>query len=482
MLTLGMTVIGIISFFRLPQELFPPINFPQITIVTEYANAAPEEIETLVTRPIEEGISSVSGLKRIESLSREGRSTIKVAFNWGLDIDFAALAVREKIDLIKERLPKECEDPVVLKYDPLSRPIMILSVTGDNLPPIQLKLLAEKVIKDNLEKIEGVASATVSGGATRQIFVDIDQGRLQANHLSLLEVIDSVEHSNVTYPAGSIKKGLYEYLIRTVGEFRNVKEIEYAVAGVDTVKKVNSEDTSFLEKGSRGPRSSVDSLREEVKRELLEKRLVLMRDIAQVVDGAAEKTSVSRHNGSENISIAIQKQASANTIQVVDRIHKALDFLKEDIASRGMHCEIIYDHSTFIRQSLSDLSGDAISGSFLAFIVLLLFLRSFSGSICITLMMPLTILGTFFCMSMGGITINTMSLGGLSLGAGMIIDTRGIRNGLKSFCQHTFDLILAHRCFEHIVIGISFQDFMRFHGHVQHDPLFIFVGALGNIP
>ena len=163
MVTLGVVVIGVISFLRLPQELFPPINFPQVTIVTEYPNAAPEEIETLITRPIEESVGSVAGLKRIESVSREGRSTIKVSFNWGQDVDFAALAVREKIDTIKERLPKESGDPVVLKYDPLSRPILILSVTGPNLEPIQLKQLTEKMIKDNLEKVEGVASAAISG-------------------------------------------------------------------------------------------------------------------------------------------------------------------------------------------------------------------------------------------------------------------------------------------------------------------------------
>lgn len=423
MLTLGLIVIGIVSFLRMPQELFPPINFPQVTIVTEYPNAAPEEIETLITRPIEESVGSVAGLKRVESVSREGRSTVKVAFNWGQDVDFAALAVREKIDTIKERLPKESGDPIVLKYDPLSRPILILSVTGTNLPPIQLKQLTEKMIKDNLEKVEGVASAMVSGGASRMIYVNIDQGRLQANHLSLLEVIESIEKTNVSYPAGSIKKGLYEYLIRTMGEFRSVKEIGYAVAGVDNVQKTKREDTSFLEKGNTGPRDTLDTLREEVQRQMLEKRLVLVRDIAEVVDGAAEKTSISRHNGQENISIQIQKQASGNTIQVVNNVRKTLELLNEDIVSRGIRYEIIYDHSVFIRKSLEDLTADAQSGAVLTFIVLLIFLKSFLPALAATLSIPITIIGTFFLMSLSGITLNTMSLGGLALGAGMIVDT-----------------------------------------------------------
>ncbi|HXV27863.1 MAG TPA: efflux RND transporter permease subunit [bacterium] len=422
MVTLGLVLLGVIAFIRLPQELFPPITFPQVTIVTDYANAAPEEIETLITKPIEEAIGSVAGLKRIESVSREGRSTIYVSFNWGQDIDFAALAVREKIDLIKERLPKESEDPVVLKFDPLSRPIMILSVTGRDIKPVHLKYLAEKVIKENLEKLEGVASIAVSGGLDREIIVEIDQARLEANHLSLLEVVESLEKSNISYPAGSIKKGLYEYLIRTMGEFRSVNEISFAVAGVDTVKKMKGEETSFLEKGARGPRETVDTLREEVARQLLEKRLVLIKDIAEVIDGTAERTSISRHNGMENISLSIQKQASTNTIQVVNRLKKELAVLKDDIASRGLQCDIIYDHSIFIRKSLEDLMGEAKSGAVLVFAVLFIFLRSVGPSLILILSIPITILGTFFFMGITGITLNTMSIGGLVLSIGMIAD------------------------------------------------------------
>ncbi|MFZ5802944.1 MAG: efflux RND transporter permease subunit [Candidatus Omnitrophota bacterium] len=422
--TVTLILLGLIAFTRLPQELFPPLVFPQITVVTEYVNAAPEEIETLITKPIEEAVSSVNGLKRLESISREGISTVVVSFNWGQDIDFAALAVREKIDLIKERLPKEAEDPVVLKYDPLTRPIMILSVTARDMEPVRLKLLTEKMLKDNLEKIEGVASATISGGLDREVLIEIDQGRLEASHLSLLDVIESVEEANVSYPAGSIKKGLYEYLIRTVGEFQSVEEIKYAVAGVDTVKDLRPRDTSFLEKDSgQGPRETLDALRREIGKEMLQKRLVLTRDIGDVIDGFAEKTSIARYNGVENISISIQKQASANSIQLVDRIKKELAVLKEDVETRGLRYEIVYDHSTFIRRSLSDLLSEAMSGGVLAFIILLLFLGSLGPSIVVTLSIPITVIGVFFLMSLFGITVNIMSLGGLALGIGMIVDT-----------------------------------------------------------
>jgi HAE1 family hydrophobic/amphiphilic exporter-1 len=429
MLTLGVLVIGVISFMELPQELFPPISFPQVTIVTDYANAAPEEIETLITKPLEEAVGSVAGLKRIESVSREGRSTVLVSFNWGADIDFAALAVREKIDLIKDRFPKEAEDPVVLKFDPLSRPILLISVTGTNLEPLHLKLLTEKMLKENLDKVEGVASVNLSGGVNREILVDIDLARLEANHLSLLEVIRSIEEANVSYPAGSIKKGLYEYLIRTMGEFRSVKEIEYAVAGVDTVgkegfKKSGSkkDKTSFVEKGEEGPRETVDTLRSEVRKQLMEKRLVLVRDIANVTDGLADRNSISRYNNQNNISLSIQKQANANTIKVVDRVRKALDALKEDIEARGVHFEIIYDHSTFIRASLENLLSESQDGAKLAFIELFVFLRSLSSSIVVIVTLPITILGCFFLMALFGNSLNMMSLGGLALAVGMITD------------------------------------------------------------
>lgn len=423
MVTMALILVGVIAFLRLPQELFPHINFPQVTVVTDYANAAPEEIETLITKPIEEAVGSVSGLKRIESISREGRSTVQVTFDWGQDIDVAALAVREKIDLIKERLPKESDDPVVLKFDPLAKPIMILSVTGSSMEPVRLKLLAERMLKHNLEKVEGVASVTVSGGANREIQVDIDQARLQASHLSLLEVIESIEKTNVSYPAGSIKKGLYEYLIRTVGEYRSVKEVEYTVAGVDTVKEFKKEDTRFVERSGEGPRETLDSMREEVKQEALQKRLVLVRDIAEVVDGTAERTSVSRYNAKENISISIQKQASANTIQLVDRLKRALDLMKADVESRGLQYDIIYDHSTFIRNSLKNLMNEAATGCFNAFLVLLFFLRTVAGALLVTVSIPITILGVFFFMSIFNISLNIMSLGGLALAVGMIVDT-----------------------------------------------------------
>ena len=422
MVFVGIFFLGAVSLVGFPQELFPRITFPQITVVTDYANAAPEEIETLITRPLEEAISSVAGLRRIESVSREGKSMITVAFNWNQDIDFAALAVREKIDLVKERLPKESEDPVVLKFDPLSRPVLILSVTG-KLQPAELKRIATHTLQDNLEKVEGVASVTVSGGLDREIVAELDQGRMQAAGVSVLEVIDAIDTANISYPAGSIKKGLYEYLIRTVGEFRSVDEIGFAIMRTDVRKEMEGpEPSGFVERGSRGPRQTLDTKREEMASNILEKRMVVLNDIAEIKDTFRERTSVSRYNGHENVSLSIQKQASANAVDSAEHIKRELALLNDEVLSQGAQVEIVYDHSDFIKKAVQSTRDAAVQGAILAIMVLLPFFRDWGSSLIVALSIPISVIGTFFLLKIQGITLNTMSLGGLALGSGMIVD------------------------------------------------------------
>ena len=422
MIVLGIVLLGFIAITRIRQQLFPTITFPQITVVTEYSNAAPEEIETLITKPIEEVLGSVSGLRKMISISREGKSLITISFSWGTDIDFAALAVREKIDLVKEKLPKEAGDPQVVKFDPLSRPIMILSVTG-SLKLMDLKLVAEKTLKDNLEKVEGVASAGLSGGLDREILVEVDQGRLLASKLSLLGIADQLEKTNLSYPAGSIKKGLYEYLIRTVGEYKKVDEIPFTVAGMEQKEPLRRKETSFLERSSSfAPRQTVEMQRDKSRRELLTKRLIYFNDIAQVRDTYKEITSISRYNGLPNVSISIQKQADANTIQVCERIRETLLILQEELESQKVRAEIIYDGSQFIKAAIQDVVDNAWQGGLLAFICLLIVLRNFLSAFVVVLVIPVTIMGVIFLMFVKGITFNMMSLAGITLGIGMVID------------------------------------------------------------
>jgi len=423
MILVGIILLGLIAIERIPQQLYPTVTFPQLTIVTPYANAAPEEIETLITKPIEEAVGSVTGLKAIQSVSREGMSVVTVSFTWGTDIDFAALALREKVDLVKDKLPREAEDPVVMKFDPFAKPVMLMSVTGPY-SPVDLKMIADKTLKANLEKVEGVASVQVSGGLDREILIEVDQGRLQASNLSMLVLIDALEQANLSYPAGSIKKGLYEYLIRTMGEFRSVRDIEYAVAGSERLQPMRRESQpKFVEREETGaPRETLSALRTERQKERSDRRLILVNEIADVKDSYREKTSISRYNGKDNISLIIHKQAGANNIQVVKNIDKALALLEEELAARGVKLETIFDSSVAIRKGIQDVRDAGLQGITLAFFCLLFFLRSWGSAVAVILVVPFAMMGVFFLMFLQGITLNVMSLGGLALGIGNMAD------------------------------------------------------------
>jgi len=405
MIFLAVTLFGFISWRRLPQELFPPIAYPQLTVVTLYGNAAPEEIETLITKPIEEAIGTVKNLKRIKSISREGVSMVTTEFDWGTNMGFAHLELREKIDPVKEILPLEAEDPTIMPVNPFSRPIMILSITGNETPQELLKITRR--IKDKIEKVTGVASATISGGKEREILVEVDQGRLQASKVSILSLVEALKNSNLNYPAGTTKGKLYEYLIRTMGEFKTVPEIKDTVVEIDTLNSPQRPQ----EFGQEEEESKLDK----------DKRLILLSNLATVKDTLKEDKSFSRYNGRDNISLAIQKQAEANTIQTVERIRTTLEDLKLSLP-RGINLDVIYDESIFIKKSIKGVTDAAIQGGVLAFLVLYLFLRSAWVSTIICTSIPISIMVTFSLMYFKGISINMMSLGGLALGVGMLVD------------------------------------------------------------
>lgn len=410
MIFVGIGLLGIISVTRLPQELFPPITYPQLTVATNYANAAPEEIETLITKIIEEAISTVKNLKQIRSVSKEGLSLVIADFNWGIDMNIAALNMREKIDLVKEMLPRDAEEPVVLKYNPYALPILIISVTGEH-PPEELLKISQKIIKDKLEKIEGVASANITGGREREIRVDVDMAQLKAANTDLLAVVESLKNANLNYPAGTTKEKFYEYLLRTMGEFEKVSEIPLTPI---TLYDVEEQERREREE-ARG------TYREQEKRIIHKKRLILLKDIAQIEDTFKEPTSHSRYNGRDNISIAIQKQADANTIRTVEKVKKELGRLTE-ILPGGVNMEIVYDESRYIKNSINGVTEAAWQGGLLALIVLFIFLWSLRNALIVAVSIPVSILATFSLMYFLGFSINMMSLGGLALGVGMLVD------------------------------------------------------------
>ncbi len=414
MIYLGVVLLGLIAWSRLPQELFPPITYPQLTVVTRYKDAAPEEIELLVTKPIEEVAGTVSGLRRISSISKEELSLVIAEFNWDTHMDFAALGVREKIDLIKERLPRGAEDPVVIKYNPFELPVMVLNLTGDA-PPNELLNIARKQIKNEVEKVEGVAAVNISGGLEREILVEVDQGRLQAAGLPISQVVDALSKTNLNYPAGTIKEAFYEYLIRTMGEFSLVKEIPDIAVGVDETRE------SPEKEAQRQQKESVGGPLEKEKGLAPRQRLLLLKDVAVVKDTFRDPESISRYNGKGNVSLSIQKQAGANTLQLAKKVKETISQIQMTLPP-GIRIAVAYDQSLAIHNAVNGVLSEAMQGGVLAFLMLYLILGSIWAAVNVSLAIPISVLATIAVMYFSGMTVNVISMGGLALGIGMLVD------------------------------------------------------------
>ncbi len=402
MIFAGIVLLGIISWNRLPQELFPSITYPQLTVVTDYPNAAPEEVETLITKPIEEAVGTVQNARRIVSTSREGTSLVIVEFNWDTDMNFAALGMREKIDLIKERLPREAEEPIVMKFNPFAKPVLTMNVSGPR-PLHELNEIAKRYLKDRIEKVEGVASCSISGGIEREIHVEVSSSALHNSGIDLLQVAESLRESNLNYPAGTTKEEFFEWLIRTIGEFETVSEIDSTVVAVD-----NDEENA----GAGRPK------RES---EIGTPRLISLSDIATVTDDFRERTSYSRFNGRENVAVAVHKQAEANAIRTVRRIRDELERVNEILPER-VYVDIDYDQSRFIQNAIYGVTGAALQGGMLAVVVLFLFFRNIRSAFIVAFSIPISILAAFCLMYFSGLSVNIISFGGLALGIGMLVD------------------------------------------------------------
>lgn len=410
MIYAAILLMGVIGWSRLPQELYPPITYPELTVVTRYKDAAPEEIELLVTKLVEEAVGTVSGVRRISSVSREEVSLVIAEFNWGTNMDFAGLGVREKLDLIKERLPRGSEDPVVIKYNPFNLPVLVLNLSGE-MSPQELLDLGRKRIKNEVEKVDGVAVVNLSGGLEREILVEVDQGRLQANGLPISQVVEGLSKANLNYPGGTIKEAFYEYLIRTMGEFRVVPEIPSIAVGVEETgdKEPQPQETDRPEPLAREKRLAPPV------------RMILLKDVAAVKDTVKERSSISRFNGRENVSLSVQKQAGANTLQVAKRVKAAVEKMQASLPP-GVEMTVAYDQSTQIEGAISGVSSAALQGGLLAFLVLLLFLGNVWDALNVSLAIPIAILGTTMLMFFTGTSLNVLSLGGLAFGIGLLVD------------------------------------------------------------
>lgn len=412
MVYLGITLLGVISLLKLPQALYPQITFPQLTVMTKYGNAAPEEVETLITKIIEEAVGTVGNLKRVTSKSKEGVSLVTAEFGWGTKMDFAALSMREKIDLVKSRLPRDAGEPIVLKFNPFELPVLILSLTGER-GDVEMLRFARRFVKEAIEKIEGVASCTISGGVDREIHVDLDQAKLKASGISIDEVQDALSADNLNYPAGTIKENFYEYLIRSIGEYTSVEEISNMVVVMDN--RDDSKQNNDL--GTQYMQDNVDANYAGG----LGRRLVLLSHIAEVSDVKKERKSYSRYNSFANISLSVQKQAMANVIEVSRKVQKELDVIRQTIPE-DVAIEMIYDQAVFVKQAVNGVATAIWQGGFIAFFILLYFLKNLRSALVVGVSIPISVLITFIFMFSFDVSLNMMSLSGLALGIGMMVD------------------------------------------------------------
>lgn len=373
---------GLVAADRLPINLLPDISYPTLTIQTEYPDAAPEEIEALITEPLEQSVSVIRGLRRVDSVSRTGWSEITLEFSWNVDMDYAALDVREKLDLID--MPEDAKAPVLLRYDPNLDPILRLGLHGP-LDQARLRHLADKVVKKDLESLDGVASVRLNGGLEEEVQVEVDGGRLAALGIPITQVTTFLDQQNINASGGRLRDREAEFLVRAVNEFDRLDDIR---------------ETVLLQE---------------------EGRVVRLGDVATVVRGYKERDVVTRVGGDEAVELAIYREGDSNTVDVADRIKARLASL-EDRLPEEVELTQLFDQSTFIRQSISEVRSNAIIGGLLAVFVLYVFLRNVRSTLIIGLSIPLSVLVTFVFMGQLGISLNIMSLGGLALAVGMLVD------------------------------------------------------------
>ena len=403
MVTIAVVLFGVVAVSRLPVELLPDLSYPTITVRTSFPDAAPREVEELVARPVEEMVGAVPGVMRVESTAREGESEVSLDFAWGTSMDVAMADVREKLDRV--RLPLDAERPIVLRYDPAQEPILRLALsrnasTSD--PPVDspgatrsapgvatktdLSLLrehADRLVKRELEKLPGVAAVQIHGGDEDEILVEVDAARIAALGVSSSEIVAAIGRDNVNRPGGAVTDGKSRYLIRTVHEARTPQQVGEVI--------VRSRSGAELH----------------------------LRDVARVRRAPSEREELALLGSSEAIELAVYREGDANTVAVANAVQGALAHLPLE---PDEHIAVLANQATFIESSIDEVTSNVLVGGALAILVLLFFLRELRSTLVIALAIPISLLATFVPLRMLDVSLNLMSLGGLALGVGMLVD------------------------------------------------------------
>ena len=385
MIFLIFIILGVISFALLPIDLFPDIDLPMVMVVAGYEGAGPSEIENMVAKPMENALAATKNLKNIYSYSLEEACVVIAEFEWGSDMDVAAADVREKVDMIRAILPEGVESPSVIKFDPSMMPIMFLGVSGESRTPAELRYYAEEIIQPRIERLDGVAAAFPIGGLEREIKVEIDRTRLEALELSVNQVIAAIGASNLDLPAGHLKFGQKDFLVRTTGQFTDPSQLENVVIS-------NHQGVP-----------------------------IRLKDVATIRDDFKERTSVVRVGGASAIAMLVQKESQANTVTVADMVKKTLASVGRELPE-DTKINLVWDSSEYIKKSVGNVERSALEGGLLAIIIILIFLRSFSSTLIISVAIPVSVVVTFALIYFGEMTLNITTLGGLALGIGRLVD------------------------------------------------------------
>ena len=377
-------LLGIVSIAGLPIDLLPELELPMVMVMTGFEGAGPSEVESMVTRPIEETVSTVDGLQDIQSSSSPGNSMVMASFSWGTDMDFAAMEVRESLDLVRDALPDEAEDPITLQMDPDMMPIMEIGLEGEQ-DLQELTLLAEDTVAPRLERIDGVANVDVLGSVHPRIVIEVSPDQLASYGVSLDDMAQVVGMENLDYPGGDLEDGKRTYQVRTVGEVDDPEELKHITVGA----------------GEGGA--------------------VTLGDVAEIKEMPEKQTQISRLDDNPNVTLSVSKQADANTVEVASQVREAIDDMEGELPG-GAGFAVAMDMSVFIEESIQNVAEMALIGGALAILIIFLFLRSFSPTFIIACAIPISLLATVSMLYFQGSTLNLITMGGVALGIGLMVD------------------------------------------------------------
>ena len=436
MATLTFVLFGLIALRDLKVNLLPDLSYPTLTVRTEYTGAAPAEIETLVTEPVEEAVGVVKNLRKLHSVSRTGQSDVILQFAWGTDMDQAGLEVRDKLELL--RLPLETKQPVLLRFNPSTEPIMrlVLAAKGEQggsaeASLMRLRRYADEELKKRLEPVEGVAAVKVSGGLEDEVQVLIDQQKLAQLNLPIATVIDRLKQENVNVSGGRLEEGSQRYLVRTINQFAGLDEMRELLvttgggnggsSAADEAAAAVSRIAGSSPEAAAAASASRNAAAESSGSGAAGGMSVRLRDVATVEQGYKEREAIIRMGGGEAVELAIYKEGDANTVAAADALHAALEQLKDDVPSDAT-LSVVEDQAIFIRQALADVRTDALLGGLLAILLIFFFLRDGWSTFVISLSLPVSLIATFFFMGQFELSLNVMSLSGLALATGLVVD------------------------------------------------------------